>query len=74
MPSTQKIAPCLWFDSQAEEAAKYYCGIFKNSRIVKVSHYTKAGQEVHGRPPGSGLNVAVELYGRPFPVGAWERG
>ena len=51
MPSTQKITPCLWFDSQAEEAANFYCVIFKNSRIVKVSHCTKAGQEVYGRPP-----------------------
>ena len=66
MSSTQKIAPCLWFDSQAEEAAKFYCGVFTNSRIVKVSHYTKAGQEVHGRPPGSVLTVAFELDGRPF--------
>jgi predicted 3-demethylubiquinone-9 3-methyltransferase (glyoxalase superfamily) len=66
MSSIQKIAPCLWFDSQAEEAAKFYCGVFTNSRIVKVSHYTKAGQEVHGRPPGSVLTVAFELDGRPF--------
>lgn len=66
MASIQKIAPCLWFDSQAEEAAGFYTSIFKNSRIVKVSHYTKAGQEVHGRPPGSVLTVAFELDGRPF--------
>jgi predicted 3-demethylubiquinone-9 3-methyltransferase (glyoxalase superfamily) len=66
MPSTQKLAPCLWFDSQAEEAAGFYTAIFKNSRIVKVSRYTKAGQEVHGRPPGSVMTVAFELNGQPF--------
>ena len=35
----QKITPFLWFDSQAEEAARFYTSIFKNSRIVSVSHY-----------------------------------
>jgi predicted 3-demethylubiquinone-9 3-methyltransferase (glyoxalase superfamily) len=61
-----RITPCLWFDSQAEEAAKYYCGIFKNSRITSVSHYTEAGTEIHGRKPGSVMAVAFELNGQPF--------
>jgi predicted 3-demethylubiquinone-9 3-methyltransferase (glyoxalase superfamily) len=61
-----KIAPCLWFDSEAEEAAKFYCGIFKNSRIVEISHYTEAGIEIHGRQPGSVMAVAFELNGQPF--------
>ena len=61
-----KIAPCLWFDDQAEEAAKFYCGVFKNSRIVEISHYTEAGIEIHGRRPGSVMAVSFELNGQPF--------
>ena len=66
MARIQKIAPCLWFDDQAEEAAKYYCGIFKSSRIVTVTRYGKAGYEVHRRPAGSVMVVAFELEGQPF--------
>ena len=66
MARIQKIAPCLWFDDQAEEAANYYCGIFKNSRIVTVTRYGKAGYEVHRRPAGSVMVVAFELEGQPF--------
>lgn len=66
MPNVQRISPCLWFDNQAEEAAKFYTSVFKNSRIVKVSRYGEAGREVHGRPPGSVMVVAFELDGQPF--------
>ena len=62
----QRITPCLWFDSQAEEAAKFYTAIFKNSKIVQVSRYGEAGREVHGRPPGSVMVVAFELDGQAF--------
>lgn len=61
-----KIAPCLWFDHQAEEAAKFYVSIFKNSRITEISHYTEVGQEQHGRPPGSVMVVEFELEGHSF--------
>lgn len=61
-----RISPCLWFDSQAEEAANYYVGIFKNSKINRISHYTEAGKEIHGRPPGSVLTVEFDLDGQPF--------
>lgn len=61
-----KIVPCLWFDHQAEEAANYYVGIFKNSKITAITHYGEAGKEIHGRPPGSVLTVAFELNGNPF--------
>ena len=40
----QKITPNLWFDTQAEEAAEFYTSVFKNSRIVNVTHYTEAGR------------------------------
>jgi predicted 3-demethylubiquinone-9 3-methyltransferase (glyoxalase superfamily) len=66
MQHTQKIAPCLWFDNQAEEAARFYAGVFRNSRIVSVSHYGKAGFEVHQKPAGTVLTVAFELDGQPF--------
>jgi predicted 3-demethylubiquinone-9 3-methyltransferase (glyoxalase superfamily) len=66
MPTPQPITPCLWFDSQAEEAARYYTGIFKDSRIGRISRYTEAGREVHGRPAGSVMTVEFELNGQPF--------
>jgi len=66
MPVTQRIAPCLWFEDQAEEAATFDTGIFPSSRIVTTTRYGKAGQEVHGRPPGTVMVVAFELDGQPF--------
>jgi predicted 3-demethylubiquinone-9 3-methyltransferase (glyoxalase superfamily) len=67
MPITaQKISPCLWFDTQAEEAARFYVSIFKNSRIGKISHYGKAGHEVHGRPAGSVMAVEFDIEGQTF--------
>ena len=61
-----KITPCLWFDDQAEEAAQFYIAIFENSKITAISRYGDAGQEVHGRPPGSVMVVAFELNGQAF--------
>jgi predicted 3-demethylubiquinone-9 3-methyltransferase (glyoxalase superfamily) len=61
-----RISPCLWFADQAEEAAKFYTGIFKNSRITSISRYSEAGQSVHRRPPGSVMVVEFELDGQPF--------
>jgi len=66
MPTLQKITPCLWFDKEGEEAARYYCGIFDNSKINAVAHYTEAGYEVHGGRAGSVLTVAFELNGQSF--------
>jgi predicted 3-demethylubiquinone-9 3-methyltransferase (glyoxalase superfamily) len=56
----------LWFDNQAEEAAKYYVSIFKNSKIGRISRYTKTGFETHKRPAGSVMTVEFELDGQPF--------
>jgi predicted 3-demethylubiquinone-9 3-methyltransferase (glyoxalase superfamily) len=58
----QKITPCLWFDTQAEEAANFYTSIFKNSRILEISHYGEAGP----RPEGMVLTVNFELDGQEF--------
>jgi predicted 3-demethylubiquinone-9 3-methyltransferase (glyoxalase superfamily) len=66
MQLTNRIAPCLWFDNQAEEAANFYVSVFKNSKIVNISRYTKAGYEIHKRPAGSVMTVAFELDGQPF--------
>jgi len=63
---TKKITPCLWFDSQAEEAAVFYTSIFKNSKIRKVAYYGEAGQEIHGQKAGTVLTVEFELDGQPF--------
>jgi predicted 3-demethylubiquinone-9 3-methyltransferase (glyoxalase superfamily) len=61
-----KITPCLWFDDQAEDAARFYVAIFKNSKIVTVTRYPAAGQEIHGKPPGSVMTVEFELNGQSF--------
>jgi predicted 3-demethylubiquinone-9 3-methyltransferase (glyoxalase superfamily) len=66
MATMQKITSNLWFDNQAEEAAQFYTGIFKNSRITKVTRYGNEGQEIHKRPPGSVMTVEFELEGRQF--------
>jgi predicted 3-demethylubiquinone-9 3-methyltransferase (glyoxalase superfamily) len=66
MLSKPKITPCLWFDNQAEEAAKFYTSIFKNSKIGAISRYSEVGKEFHRREPGSVMVVAFELEGHPF--------
>ena len=66
MAITQRIRPCLWFDDQAEDAARYYTGIFKNSRIEKITHYGKAGYEVHHKPAGTVLTVEFTLDGQMY--------
>src|ERR1051325_3824609 len=57
----KKIDPFLWFDSEAEEAAKFYVGIFKNSKIGKISRYPKEAAEKIGREPGSVMTVEFML-------------
>jgi predicted 3-demethylubiquinone-9 3-methyltransferase (glyoxalase superfamily) len=67
MPSVkQNITPCLWFDTQAEEAANFYTSVFKNSRIKQISRYGKAGREVHGKDEGSVMVVEFEIDGQTF--------
>ncbi len=62
----QRITPCLWFDRQAEEAAKFYIGIFSNSKILRTSYYGKEGYETHKMPEGTVLTVEFELEGQRF--------
>jgi predicted 3-demethylubiquinone-9 3-methyltransferase (glyoxalase superfamily) len=62
----QKITPCLWFDTQAEEAVKFYTSVFKNSKIGKISRYGKEGFEIHGRPAGTVMTLEFEINGQTF--------
>src|SRR3989344_641242 len=62
----QKITPFLWFDSQAEEAVKFYVSLFKNSKILSAARYDAEGAAVSGRPKGSVMTVDFELEGQGF--------
>ncbi len=62
----QKITPCLWFDTEAEEAANFYVSIFKNSKIRSISRYGKEGFEIHRKPAGTVMAVEFEINGQPF--------
>jgi predicted 3-demethylubiquinone-9 3-methyltransferase (glyoxalase superfamily) len=64
--ATQKLQPCLWFDTQAEAAAKHYVSIFKNSKIGRKGRYTNEGKEIHGKEAGSVITVEFELEGQKF--------
>jgi predicted 3-demethylubiquinone-9 3-methyltransferase (glyoxalase superfamily) len=63
---SRPLTPCLWFDNQGEEAARFYTGIFPNSRIGSIARYSEAGHEVHGQPAGKVMTVEFELNGQPF--------
>ena len=58
----QKITPCLWFDTEGEEAARFYTSVFPNSRIIDIAHYGEAGP----RPEGMVMAVSFELDGQKF--------
>jgi predicted 3-demethylubiquinone-9 3-methyltransferase (glyoxalase superfamily) len=66
MQLAHTIAPCLWFDDRGEEAAEFYTAIFPNSKIVTVTRYSEAGQDIHGKEPGSVMTVEFMLNGQPF--------
>jgi predicted 3-demethylubiquinone-9 3-methyltransferase (glyoxalase superfamily) len=67
MPHTlQKITPFLWFNDQAEEAAKFYVSIFKNSRIKGTARYDGEAAQAAGRPKGSVMTVQLDLDGQEF--------
>lgn len=64
LKSRINIVPCLWYDTQAEEAAAYYVDVFPDSRINKTTYFTEVGFEHHGKPAGSVLTVEFELDGQ----------
>lgn len=62
----QKITPFLWFEKNAEEAAKFYTSVFKNGKIKSTQLYPEAAEEVSGQKPGSVMTVEFELDGMTF--------
>ncbi|MBN8919546.1 MAG: VOC family protein [Rhizobiales bacterium] len=64
--SGPSITPCLWFDTEAEDAANLYVSIFPNAKITGTSHYGEEGFEIHGRKAGTVMAVEFVLDGRPF--------
>jgi predicted 3-demethylubiquinone-9 3-methyltransferase (glyoxalase superfamily) len=62
----QTIIPCLWFDTQAEEAARFYTSIFKDAKLGKISRYGRVGFEIHGKGEGSVMAVEFEIGGQAF--------
>jgi predicted 3-demethylubiquinone-9 3-methyltransferase (glyoxalase superfamily) len=62
----QKITPMLWFDSEAEQAARFYTSIFKDSKIKTITHYGDSAAEASGRPKGSVMTVSFEIEGQEF--------
>jgi predicted 3-demethylubiquinone-9 3-methyltransferase (glyoxalase superfamily) len=66
MATITKIVPCLWFDDQAEDAAKFYVSVFESSRITRITNYGNAGQNIHGMKPGTVMTVAFDLAGQSF--------
>jgi predicted 3-demethylubiquinone-9 3-methyltransferase (glyoxalase superfamily) len=64
----QKISPFLWFDHEAEEAAKFYASIFKNSKIGRILRYGEEAAKISstGQPAGSVLTVEFEIEGQKF--------
>jgi len=60
------ITPCLWFDNQAEDAAKLYTSIFPNSKIENISRFGKEGFEIHGMKEGTVMAVNFQINGQPF--------
>lgn len=61
-----QLSTCLWYDNQAEEAAKLYTSIFPGGKIHSISRYGKEGFEFHGRPEGSVMTVEFEFLGHKY--------
>ena len=66
MATLQKITPSLWFNDNAEEAARFYVSVFHDAKLGQISHFTEEGFETHGRPAGSVLTVAFTIEGHEF--------
>jgi predicted 3-demethylubiquinone-9 3-methyltransferase (glyoxalase superfamily) len=64
--SSQRITPFLWFDSQAEEAARFYASVFRKSKILKIARCTGKAAEKIGRPVGSVMIVEFQIEGQRF--------
>ena len=62
----QKITPFLWYNNKAEEAVSFYASIFKKVKVKNMVRYDQAGAKASGRPEGSVMTIAFELYGQDF--------
>ena len=62
----KQIIPCLWFDKQAEDAAKFYTSVFKDSSIDSISRFGNEGKDVHGMDAGTVLTVEFTLNGQKY--------
>ena len=64
--SAKMLMPCLWFDTEAEAAAKHYASIFENAKVGTITRYPNEGQDVHGKAAGSVMTVEFEIEGQQF--------
>lgn len=64
--SVPSIVPCLWFDTEGEEAARFYVSVFPDSKLGRIGRYVEEGSDVHGKPAGSVVTVEFELAGQRF--------
>jgi predicted 3-demethylubiquinone-9 3-methyltransferase (glyoxalase superfamily) len=60
------LTTCLWFDTDAEQAATFYTSVFDDSRLGKITRYSKEGRDIHGKEAGSVMTVDFELHGQRF--------
>ncbi len=66
MTTARRITPFLWYDDKAEEAAKFYVSVFKNSSIGGITRYDDASSAAAGRPKGTVMTIEFQLDGQPF--------
>ena len=66
MATLEKITPCLWFDANAAEAVNFYVSVFKNSKIGRVTYYTKAVRNKHKMPEGTVMTIEFYIDGREY--------
>ena len=62
----KQVVPCLWFDNKAEEAAKFYVSVIKNSKMGKIARYGEAAAKASGQPVGSVMTVTFTINGQEF--------
>ena len=59
--AARKLTTCLWFDTEAEDAANFYASIFKDAKVGKITRYGREGHEIHGKAAGSVMTVEFEI-------------
>ncbi len=64
--SVPSLVPCLWFDTEGEEAARFYVSVFPASKLGRIGRYVEEGSDVHGKSAGSVVTVEFELAGQRF--------